>query len=148
MNVIDPRLDPHPACDPANLFECGHVRAHHSVQVDPSITPEIARSPKFWRHVKTLKVNDVIEVFNESFDALLRVTVAGDSLVVVRELRCWRADAAHEAKTSAQFKAKPGKRVEFRIGKKRWVAINDDGSEHSSGHATREAAEQALGEAA
>jgi hypothetical protein len=53
-----------------------HIRGHYCVKVDGSVKLSDVTSPKFWRHIKALQVNDLVEVLSPTLDILLRVTVA------------------------------------------------------------------------
>ena len=130
-------LDKTLSCEPAKLMVPEHIHSSWCVIVGPEIKLSDVLSPRYWRYVKNLKVNDIIEVISESFDAFLRVVVAGDSLVVVRTILATEVHAPADAKIGT---GKAGKLADYVPGKK-WRALGTDGNVISSGHATREAAE-------
>ena len=125
-----------PVCHPDKLLTPDHIHQSWCLNVGPEVKRSDVLSPWFWRNAKLLAVHDLIEVFSENFDALLRVTVAGENLVVVRPIYITEV-APPEAQNLA---APDGSRVEFLPGKKRWRAVAADGTEISSGHASREEA--------
>jgi hypothetical protein len=134
------------SCDPAKLMEPGYIRASYAIEVGPDVKLSDVLSPRYWRFAKNLKVHDTIEVISETFDALLRVVVAGDSLVVVRKVYAWEAGLAMEPAHAAQPKAKTGARIEYLpAGKKKGFRVmGEDGHEISAGHKTRAEAEAVL----
>jgi hypothetical protein len=121
------------------------IHQHWCVSVDRDTKPSDVLSSRFWKGVaERLSANDTIEIVSEHFDALLRVTVSGDGLVVTRPIYIVEAGAAAERKIEAAGRA----RTEFVSGKKKWRALSEDGSEISSGHGTQAEPEAALSGAA
>jgi hypothetical protein len=132
-------LDKHPACVPTDFINVEHVRSHFGVKVGPEITSAHVTSPEFWKHVRVpIQVNDLIEVVGPKLDMLLRVTVAGDGLILTRTLRHWEETRA-EAKAATATKGKIG----FIPGKG-YRALGEDGTEIASGLSTKAEAEAAL----
>jgi len=97
--------DSSPACQPAKLQTPEYLHASWAVPVDSGVTLEAVSDPKFWVHVSDrIGVNDTIEVVSPTWDALLRVTVAGDGLIVTRVIYT----NAHDAPLVAEKPKKAG----------------------------------------
>jgi hypothetical protein len=131
-----------PACDPLKLQPAEHGRIPYLLKVDRSVKLEDVTSPKFWRHIKHLNVDDEITIVSPILDVLLRVIVSGDGLTVTRTLRIWEEPQA-EVKAAEAVKG----RTAFIPGKG-WRALRPDGTEISAGHASKAEAQTAIEAAA
>lgn len=101
----------HPACPPLpDKFDKAEniIGEKWGVRVDEPITLAHVLSPRYWVHVADrLHPGDTIEVCHPQWDALLRVFVAADGLVVVRLVHANVPAAAEPQKQPIAFV--PGK---------------------------------------